>query len=132
MNCAMLLHAYFVDQMATLFYSCRHVNREFCMHVISKKPFSDTAIKHPNQRQALEDMYRVLRKGDFSNPDELRALFPSLDNFKYEDKWWVFDVGGNHLRVIAFVQFVIGRIYVKHIFTHAEYDKFCRKYPRGK
>jgi len=98
------------------------------MHVISKKPFNDAAKKHPNQRQALEDMYRVLRKGSFKTPDELRAVFPSLDNFKHEDKWWIIDVGGNNLRVIAFIQFVHNRMYVKHIFSHAEYDKFCSKY----
>jgi len=98
------------------------------MHVISKKPFNDAAKKHPNQRQALEDIYRVLRKGSFKTPDELRAVFPSLDNFKHEDKWWIIDVGGNNLRVIAFIQFVHNRMYVKHIFSHAEYDKFCSKY----
>lgn len=56
----------------------------------------------------------------FNSPDELRTVFPSLDNFKYRSKWWVFDVGGNNLRVLAFIQFVNQRIYIKHIVTHAE------------
>jgi len=102
------------------------------MHIISKKPFNDAAKKHPNQRQALEDAYSVLKKGVYQTPDDLRAVFPSLDNFKYEDKWWVIDIGGNHLRMIAFIQFVQQRMYIKHIFTHAEYDKFCDRYRRGK
>jgi len=102
------------------------------MHVISRRPFSDAAKAHPNQRQALEDLFRVLRKAKFSSPDEMRRLFPSLDNFKYRDKWWVIDVGGNNLRVIAFIQFLQNRLYVKHILTHAEYDKVCKQYARGK
>ena len=98
------------------------------MHVITKRPFSQAAEKYPNDRQALLMMYKVLRNNDFSNPEELRAVFPTLDNFKYRDKWWVFDVGGNNLRVIAFIQFVSYRIYIKHIVSHAEYAKLTKYY----
>ncbi len=101
------------------------------MHVISKRPFNDAARAHPNHRHALEDLYRVLRKCEFDSPDEMRRMFPSLDNFRYKDKWWVIDVAGNHMRVIAFIQFVQNRVYVKHILTHAEYDKLCDRYARG-
>lgn len=101
------------------------------MHVISKRPFNDAAKDYPNQKQALEDLYRVLRKGQFSTPEEMRCVFPSLDNFKHKDKWWVLDVGGNHLRAIVFIQFIQNRIYVKHIVTHAQYDKLCKRYAKG-
>ena len=101
------------------------------MHVISRRPFNDAAKAHPNQRQALDDLYRVLRKSKFKSPHEMRQVFPSLDNFKHRDKWRVIDVGGNNLRVIAFIQFINQRIYVKHIVTHAEYDKLCKRHTRG-
>jgi len=89
------------------------------------------AREHPNHQQALLDLYKVLRKGRFNSPDEMRQVLPTLDNFKYKDKWRVLDVAGNSLRVLAFIQFVQNRIYVKHILTHAEYDKLCRRYARG-
>lgn len=101
------------------------------MHVISKHPFNEAAKAYPNQALALEDLYRVLRKSEFDSPDAMRQVFPSLDNFKHKDKWWVLDVGGNNLRVIAFIQFVQNRVYVKHIVSHAEYDKLCRRYAKG-
>lgn len=101
------------------------------MHVISKRPFNEASKAHPNQRQALDDLYRVLRKGSFSSPEEMRKIFPSLGNFRYRDKWWIIDVGGNNLRLIAFIQFLHKRMYVKHILTHAEYDKTCKRYARG-
>jgi len=101
------------------------------MHVISKRPFNEASIKYPNQRQALEDLYRVLRKSDFSSPAAMRQVFPSLDNFKHKDKWWILDVGGNHLRVIAFIQFIHKRMYVKYILTHAEYNKICNRHAKG-
>lgn len=102
------------------------------MNVITKRPFSQSAEKHPNDRLALIRMYKMLRNNNFSDPDELRALLPSLDNFKYRDKWWVLDVGGNNLRLIAFIQFVNKRIYIKHIVTHAEYDKLTEYYRKHK
>ncbi len=101
------------------------------MNVISKRPFRDAARKYPNERSALLEMYKVLRKTYFHSPDELKAVFPSLDNFKHKDKWWVMDVGGNNLRVIAYIQFVNKRIYIKHIVSHAEYDKLTSTYSKA-
>ncbi len=68
---------------------------------------------------------------EFSSPDEMRRMFPSLYNFKFKDKWWVIDVAGNHLRVIAFIQFVHKRMYVMYILTHADYDRLCKRCARG-
>ncbi|QDO84049.1 type II toxin-antitoxin system HigB family toxin [Shewanella psychropiezotolerans] len=58
----------------------------------------------------------------------VRKFFATLDNFKYEDKWWVIDIGGNNLRLIAFIEFKDNRMYVKHICSHADYDQICKKY----
>ena len=102
------------------------------MWVVSKKPFNDAAKKYPNQRQIINDTYKILKKGQFSSPDEMKKVFPSLDNFKYKDKWWVLDIGGNHLRIIAFIQFRCNKIFIKYIFTHSEYDKFCKKCREGR
>jgi mRNA interferase HigB len=100
------------------------------MHVISRKPFNDAAKLYPNDRLAIETTYKLLRNGTFNDPNELKALFPSLDNFKYKDKWWVINIGGNNLRLIAFIEFRDNRMYVRHITTHTEYDKLCDKYAK--
>ena len=104
------------------------------MHILTKRPFAEAAQRFPNQREALLDLYRVLSRNSvrFNNPEEMRQLFPSLDNFVYRDKWWVLDVGGNHLRMIACIQFRQNRLFVKHIVTHAEYNRLCERYRRGK
>ncbi|MCH8492593.1 MAG: type II toxin-antitoxin system HigB family toxin [Idiomarina sp.] len=98
------------------------------MHVISRKPFADAMKKYPNDANAIATVYRILKLGSFTNPEQLRAVFKSLDNFKYRDKWWVIDIGGNNLRLLAFIEFKHQRLYVKHIITHAEYEELCRKY----
>lgn len=101
------------------------------MHVISKKPFSDAAKKYPNDREAILDAYNVLRKGNFETPLIMKETFITLDNFKYKDKWWVIDIGGNNLRLMAAILFSCQKIYVKHIVTHAEYDKLTARYKKG-
>ena len=98
------------------------------MHVISRKPFSDAIKKYPNDAADIESTYNVLNRGDFKTPQELKAVFSSLDNFKYKDKWWIIDIGGNNLRMLAFIEFRHNRIYVKYIVTHQEYDLQCKKY----
>ena len=102
------------------------------MNVLSRRPFNDAAKKYPNDSDALMEMYKVLHKTDFSSPEELRAVYPTLDNFKYKDKWWVLDVGGNNLRILAFIQFVNKRMFIKHIVNHADYDKLTRKYRKDR
>lgn len=98
------------------------------MHVISRKPFLDAAKRFPNDAKAILETYKILRRGDFRSPNELRKLFPSLDRFKPKEKWWIIDLGGNNLRLMAFIEFRDNRMYVKHLVTHAQYDKLCRKY----
>ena len=102
------------------------------VNVISRKPFNVAAQKYPNDRDALIETYKVLKKTDFHTPEELKAVFPTLDNFKYKDKWWVLDIGGNNLRLLSFILFVNKRMYIKQIVSHAEYDKLTDKYRRAK
>ena len=60
----------------------------------------------------------------------MKRVVPSLDNFKYKDKWWVADLGGNNLRLIAFIEFRHQRVFVKHIVDHKEYDRLTDRYRR--
>lgn len=102
------------------------------MHVVSRTPFDLAARRFPNQALALDDLYRVLKKENYPSPDQMRKRFPSLDRMKYREKWWVIDIGGGHLRVMFFADFERGRIFIKHISTHAEYDKLTDVYRRTK
>jgi len=102
------------------------------VHVISKRPFTEAAEKYPNDRESIIDVYNVLRKGAFETPQILKETFASLDNFKHKDKWWVIDIGGNNLRLMAAILFTTQEVYVKHIITHSEYDKLTQRYKKGK
>ena len=98
------------------------------MRVFSVRPFREAERKYPQDREAIKDIYRALSKGVYRTPEELKSDFPSLDNFKPKDKWYVIDIGGNNLRLMAMIVFENNTFLVRHIVTHAEYDKLCKKY----
>ncbi|MBU2740015.1 type II toxin-antitoxin system HigB family toxin [Acidithiobacillus sp. ATCC 19703] len=55
----------------------------------------------------------------WSNYAEVKARFPAVD--KVGDKF-VFDLGGNKLRLIAAIHFNSGKVFVRAILTHQTYD----------
>lgn len=37
----------------------------------------------------------------------MKNVYPSLDNFKYKDKWYVLNIGGDNLRLMTLSNFEI-------------------------
>ncbi|NEG94311.1 type II toxin-antitoxin system HigB family toxin [Leclercia adecarboxylata] len=98
------------------------------MHLISLKALKEAADKYPQHADELMQLGNDIEKGSFLNPDQLKALYPTLDNLKYLDKHYVINIGRNELRVIALIFFEGNKFYVRHVFTHKEYDKFIDKH----
>lgn len=102
------------------------------MHVIARPLFIEAQQNYPNDAAAIDDLYKVLCKCEFATPVEMQQVFGSLDNFKHKAGWYVIDIGGHNLRLIAAIRFppLHHCLYAKAILTHAEYDKFCRRAAR--
>ena len=90
------------------------------MHIISRKALNAFATNHSGSREALFGWFRIVSRSTFSTMAELRETFNSVD---IVDGLYVFNIGGNNFRLIAAIHFNTGRVYVRHILTHAEYDK---------
>jgi len=90
------------------------------VHIISRKALIQFWDKHPDSQTSLARWFKVVEKTNFHSFAELRAVFPSAD--KIQD-WIVFNIGGNKVRLIASVHFNRGRVYIRHVLTHAEYDR---------
>lgn len=91
-------------------------------NVIAKSALRDFWQRYPDSQDALEVWYKLLRSGEYQNFAELKAVFSSLD-FVQPDIL-IFDIHGNHYRIITRVNFMYKTIWIKHIFTHAEYDRW--------
>lgn len=89
------------------------------MHVITKKRIIEAKNKYPNCASALDGWYAVVNKNHFFNFAELKQTFNSVD--KVNNKY-VFDIGGNKLRLIASIHFDRQKLYIRAILDHKEYD----------
>ena len=90
------------------------------MNVVSNKALREFAALHAEAETPLQDFRRKMEKGSSANFAELRESFGTVD--RVGDRY-VFNIGGNKFRLIAWVQFDKRRCYVKAVLTHAEYDK---------
>jgi mRNA interferase HigB len=88
--------------------------------VISKKRIQEAKAIYPNMIHALEGWYQVISKNSFKNYAELKKTFGSIDKV---GMLYVFDIGGNKVRLIASIHFDRQRIYIRHILNHKDYDK---------
>ena len=91
------------------------------MHVISQSPIRDAKEKFKDAANALDGWYRVLKSNDFENFSELKQAFNSVDKV---GKYCVFNVGGNKLRIITVIHFDRGKVYIRGVLTHKEYDSW--------
>jgi mRNA interferase HigB len=94
------------------------------MRVISNKALVDFAVLHPGAADTLQAWRKLLESAGIANFAALRALMNSVD--KVGD-FVVFDLGGNKYRIVAAVHFNRGLLYVRHVFTHAQYDRWSRQ-----
>jgi mRNA interferase HigB len=90
------------------------------VHIISRKKLLEAARKHGDLGKPLDIWYRVAKKADWNSLIEVRRMFPTADAV---DKFTVFNIKGNAYRLITEINFHTGRIFLRHVLTHAEYSK---------
>lgn len=90
------------------------------MQVIAWKTLKTFGERHPDAVGPLHQWFKLIERGRFTSFPELRRTFGSVD--KVGDLY-VFNIGGNKYRLITYVRFDWQRCYIKHVLTHADYDK---------
>jgi mRNA interferase HigB len=90
------------------------------MHVITKSALQDFWRVHPDAERPLRDWFRLMDQGHFADFAELRAVFASAD---IVGKLTVFNIGGNKYRLIAAVHYDGGKVFIREVLTHADYDR---------
>ena len=90
------------------------------MHVISKKALRQFWERYSDSQMPLRRWFKLITKNSFGNLTELRAVFPSAD---LVDDLIVFNIGGNKYRLITAIHFNRGKVYIRRVLTHEEYDR---------
>lgn len=89
------------------------------MRVVSNRSLIDFAARHGAAHAVLQTWRKVIESRSFANFADLKRVFNAVD--KVGDMY-VFDVGGNKYRIVAAIHFNRQIVYVRHVFTHREYD----------
>jgi mRNA interferase HigB len=73
----------------------------------------------------LDDWYKLASLATWHNFADVKATFGQTDRTKVRSgrAVCVFDIGGNKFRLVAFVSYAKGKVYVLRVMTHKEYDK---------
>jgi mRNA interferase HigB len=90
------------------------------MHIITRSRLTHFWEKHPNAETSLSLWYKLTSLAKWQNFIELRQVFPSADQV---GNLTVFNIGGNNYRLIALVDYTYQKVFIRHVLTHAEYDK---------
>ena len=90
------------------------------MHIITRSRLLEFWGQHASAKTGLLLWYQLTNSASWQNLVELHQVFPSAD---LVGNFTVFNVGGNKYRLIAFVDYTYQKVFIRHVLTHAEYDK---------
>ncbi len=90
------------------------------MHVISRSRIREFEAVHPDASEPLRRWWDLARKATWADFASLRRDFPQADRV---GEFTVFNIGGNKYRLIAHVFHIDRVLLIRHILTHADYDR---------
>jgi mRNA interferase HigB len=81
--------------------------------------------KWPQAAAPLRQWYKLVLSATWHSFADVRATFGQTDQVtaKSGQSVCVFDIGGNKFRLVAFVSYAKGKVYVLRVLTHKEYDR---------
>jgi len=90
------------------------------LRVISKKMIRDYSKANAQAELTLLEWYMVIQTSEVKNFNMLKTMFNSVD---YTNGYTIFNIGGNHYRLITAIHYNTQLCYIRAIWTHAEYSK---------
>jgi mRNA interferase HigB len=90
------------------------------MHVISEKKLREFWEKWPAAEEPLRAWHRVAKRAAWESFADIRQVYSAADQV---GQCTVFNIGGNKFRLVVVVHFNCGRLYIRHVMTHQEYNK---------
>ena len=91
------------------------------VRVIAKKILRDFWEKHSDCEQQLKSWHKEATLANWAHPNEIKREYPSasiLNNQRI-----VFNIKGNHYRLIVKINYDYQIIWIRFIGTHGDYDK---------
>lgn len=91
------------------------------MHVVKKKTLQDFWIVHRAAEVPLRAWLKDAGIADWRTMHDIKAYARTAD--MVGDNRVVFNIGGNKFRLVVLCLLAKGRLYIRFVGTHAEYDR---------
>lgn len=91
------------------------------MRVISISSLRSFWEVHPDAEQPLKEWYVKTCRSQWRNYADMRNDFNSVDYVG--NQRYVFNIKGNHYRLVVAVKFTPGLVYIRFVGTHDEYNR---------
>lgn len=95
------------------------------MRIIARGKIVEYYTLRPDSRIALEDWFHKVKNAEWTCFSDIKRMFGSADSIG--NQRFVFNIKGNHHRLIAVVKFTIKTVFIRFIGTHGEYDRIDAK-----
>ncbi|MCE7985526.1 MAG: type II toxin-antitoxin system HigB family toxin [Caldilinea sp. CFX5] len=91
------------------------------MRIISRKTLREFASRHPQAKRPLDDWYEMALRATWTSPADVKQIARSADILP--DNRVVFNISGNHYRLVVKIEYTFRTIYIRFIGTHDDYDQ---------
>ena len=91
------------------------------MQIIAKRTLRLFWDKHPRAEAPLRTWFANVSIAQWKGPADIRSQFSAADFVA--DNRVIFNIAGNHFRLVAHVSYTYGRVLIKFVGTHKEYDE---------
>jgi len=95
------------------------------VRVISWRPLREFGDWFPAAAGPLRDWFDLTSLATWRNFADVKATFGQTDRVRVRSGQTVcvFDIGGNKFRLVAFVSYAKGKVYILRVMSHKEYDR---------
>jgi mRNA interferase HigB len=95
------------------------------VRIISRKPLREFAKEHADAKTPLDAWFSIMKGKMYVNPHEVRKDFPAASFLG--DRRTVFNIGGNKYRLVVDMRYDLGRIYIREVLSHDDYERKTRE-----
>ena len=94
------------------------------MRIIKRAKLEEFWLRHPDSESSLRRWYDLTKAAEWQTFIKVKETFPAADSviIRSGKACIVFDIAGNHYRMIAAIHYKTHIVYVLKILTHKEYD----------
>jgi mRNA interferase HigB len=94
------------------------------MHVISLKRLREFWQIHAEAESDLRNWHQIMEAKTYLTPHQVKEDFPSVSFLG--DELTVFNIKSIAYRLVAYVRYMKGRVYVRVVVTHDEYIRLVK------